>query len=278
MGAPRLIDAAALAAPSEIRTWTELMDTDDRLALHGRIASQALLGDEVVVDEEILGWAHVVLPAQPSSKDPRGYPGWIPVAQLVEWARPAATEAVVRVPASALYDSPRGTAVVTEVSFATTLPTAGPAEAGWLPVHVPGREQAAWLALSDVDTSPADPPAPAELLAAARQFLGLPYLWGGTCGLGLDCSGLVYTVFRRFGVTIPRDAHDQAATGGLQVSPDDAASGDLLFFAEPGREIHHVGIAASAGRMLHAPETGRGVVEEPLSPHRLEHLVGVLRW
>lgn len=280
--APRPIDAAALAVPSRVREWTDLMTKADRLDLHGRVESQALLGDAVLVDEERDGWASVVLPGQPSSGDVRGYPGWMPVAQLTEWERPSTTAAIVRVPTSTLRNSPGGTAVVTDVSFATALPTAGAPEGGWLPLHMPGRRAPAWLPLSDidrdVDTHAGAAPTSRDLLAAARQFRDLPYLWGGTCGLGLDCSGLVYTLFRRYGVIVPRDAHDQAAAGPLQVEPADAMAGDLLFFAEPGRDISHVGIASGDGVMLHAPETGRGVTEEPLSQGRLEHLVGARRW
>lgn len=278
MQAPRLVDSRALGVPSRVRDWTRLMDSADRLDLHGRVESQALLGDVVVVDEERDGWARVVLPAQPSSKDPRGYPGWIPTAQLTDWGRPATTAAVVRAPTTVLSDSPDGTAVIIDVSFGTNLPTAGAIQDGWVPVHVPGRVDAAWLAESDVDNVYPARRAVEEFLKAALQFCDLPYMWGGTSGMGLDCSGLVHLVFRRFGVTVPRDAHDQAAAAPSQIEPNGAVAGDLLFFAKPGQDIHHVGIATGVGRMLHAPETGRGIAEEALPPHRLDTLVGAGRW
>ncbi|MDP9220652.1 MAG: C40 family peptidase, partial [Actinomycetota bacterium] len=145
-------------------------------------------------------------------------------------------------------------------------------------VHTPGRSRTAWVLNDAVQVDPPGLPPAAELLATAALFDGLPYLWGGTSGLGLDCSGLVHLLFRRYGVTVPRDAHDQAAAGPGQIEPTRAAAGDLLFFARPGQEIHHVGICAGQGRMLHAPETGRGVALEPLSPQRQAHLVAARRW
>lgn len=276
--APRPLDLAALGQPSKVREWTDQMTEPDRLDLHGRVESQALLGDVVVVDEEHDGWARVVLPAQPSSKDPRGYPGWLPTAQLIDWDRPTTTVATVRTPTCTLYDSPGGVAVTVDLSFATALPTAGPLEDGWQAVHVPGRDDPAWLPESDVDPDPVAHPTPHELLEAARQFAGLPYLWGGTCGLGFDCSGLVHAVFRRFGVTVPRDADDQAAAAPVRISAADVVTGDLLFFGFAGADIHHVGIATGDRRMLHAAETGRCVTEEALPPHRLDTLVGAGRW
>jgi gamma-D-glutamyl-L-lysine dipeptidyl-peptidase len=81
---------------------------------------------------------------------------------------------------------------------------------------------------------------------------------------GIDCSGLVHMAYRRLGLLIPRDAHEQeeAAT---PIEEADAQPGDLVCFGEPG-EAHHIGFWLGNGRILHA--TGRegvtAVVEEPL--------------
>ena len=84
-----------------------------------------------------------------------------------------------------------------------------------------------------------------DLLATARQFLGVRYLWGGTSAWGLDCSGLVHLVLRAHGVLLPRDAFDQAAAATVEPVPlDDVRPGDLYFFARPGARIHHVGFAS----------------------------------
>ena len=113
-------------------------------------------------------------------------------------------------------------------------------------------------------------------LTLAREHLGLRYLWGGLTALGLDCSGLVHHTWRRLGVVVPRDAHAQA-DACRPLALDDVRSGDLYFFAHPGRRIHHVGIAVSRGRMIHASETGGVLVEEELARDRLETLVAAGR-
>ena len=79
----------------------------------------------------------------------------------------------------------------------------------------------------------------------ALRFLETPYVWGGVSAWGLDCSGLVQSVYGAFGLTLPRDA-DQQAECGREVSPDEVRAADLLFF--PG----HVAIALDKDRFVHA--------------------------
>jgi cell wall-associated NlpC family hydrolase len=88
--APRSIDAAALADDPDMATWTDGLDADARLGLHGRLETQALRGEPVeVIEESPDGWAHVAALWQPSPKNQRGYPGWVRRAHLTEAERGA---------------------------------------------------------------------------------------------------------------------------------------------------------------------------------------------
>lgn len=93
-----------------------------------------------------------------------------------------------------------------------------------------------------------------EIVAAAEQYLGVPYVWGGTSPDGFDCSGLVQYVMDSLGISVNRVAEDQFRNG-TPVSRDELQPGDLVFFERNGY-IHHVGIYAGNNMMIHAPRTG----------------------
>jgi cell wall-associated NlpC family hydrolase len=109
-------------------------------------------------------------------------------------------------------------------------------------------------------------PTGARIVATARRFVGLAYLWGGTSAYGFDCSGFTYTIFRRFGIPLPRDA-DRQALHGTPVARASLRPGDLVFLAGPGGigTIHHVAIYAGAGEVIEAPRTGEAVKVVPLA-------------
>ena len=92
---------------------------------------------------------------------------------------------------------------------------------------------------------------PNAIVAFAEQFLGVPYLWGGTSPKGWDCSGFVGYVYRHFGIDLLRTAH-QMQTEGRPVTGAMRPS-DLVFFGNPA---HHVGMYVGGDTMIDAPYTG----------------------
>ena len=97
------------------------------------------------------------------------------------------------------------------------------------------RYMGTWLPSPGLRTEPlaaARRKATGEAIAeAALMFLGAPYEWGGVTVEGLDCSGLVQAVHRRFGTLLPRNA-DQQETAGAEVATPDARPGDLFCYGD----------------------------------------------
>lgn len=275
-GSPRQVDAPALANPARIAQWLTDMTVDQRRALSGRADSQALMGDRVRVVRLRERWAKVVVAAQPSPLDPRGYPGWVPRRQLT--ATPPATSerrATVTTRAAWLRTDEAQPARLFKVSFGTRLPVAG-LTPGFVRVVSPTgvvRRLATSAVVVHRAGEPALAPSRASLTQTARLFLGLPYLWSGMSGLGFDCSGLTSLLYRAHGITIPRDASPQS-DGGIAVARP--RRGDLMFYATDG-VVHHVSMYIGDGMMVHAPGTGESVEIVPTSTLSDEY-VGARRY
>lgn len=96
-----------------------------------------------------------------------------------------------------------------------------------------------------------------DLVQYAKQFVGNPYVWGGTSlTKGADCSGFTLSIYKKYGVSLPHHAASQAQMG-TKVDYNSAQPGDLVFYAKNGR-INHVAIYIGNGQVIHAssPKTG----------------------
>jgi hypothetical protein len=266
---PRPVDKPALANPANPRAWVAAMTLAQKSWLVGKLESQALYGSKVIVIGDLwrsgTHWIRIAVPSQPTPRDGRGYPGWVPARQLTATAPASAhVTAVVRSPTAWLWSAwassgPAGSRVM-EVSYATALPVARTATHYVVVTLIGGRQVAirrSWVVLHTAGTS-WNPTGP-KLVAEAKKFLGLQYLWAGTSGFGFDCSGFTHTLYAAFGIKLPRDA-DRQALHGTPVPSDQLRAGDLVFFrSSASGSIIHVGMYVGSGNMIDAPHTGAPV-------------------
>ena len=112
----------------------------------------------------------------------------------------------------------------------------------------------------DLDDVPAPPARYTGVVGIAMQYLGVPYVWGGSSPAGFDCSGFVMYVYAQVGVSLPHNAAMQYSYG-VAVAHDQLEAGDLVFFHGLG----HMGIYIGGDQFIHAPHTGDVVKISTLS-------------
>lgn len=104
----------------------------------------------------------------------------------------------------------------------------------------------------------------AKIIATAKKYIGVPYVWGGSSPSGFDCSGFVQYVFKAHGITLPRTAKQQWKVG-TSVSKANLRPGDLVYFANTYTSgISHLGIYVGNNQFIHA-SSSQGVVISSLS-------------
>ena len=96
-----------------------------------------------------------------------------------------------------------------------------------------------------------------KVLDIAAQYLGLPYVYGGSTPRGFDCSGFTMYCYKQLGISLNRTANDQQKNG-TPVDRSQLMPGDLVFFGS-GNYATHVGIYVGNDTMIHSPRTGKSI-------------------
>ncbi len=124
-----------------------------------------------------------------------------------------------------------------------------------------------------------------SIVLTAKEFINIPYLWGGKSFFGVDCSGFTQLVFKVNNVKLPRDAYQQAEVGEALTFVEEAKPGDLAFFENSEGKIIHVGIMLENQKIIHASGKVRidsldstGIFNQELNKHthKLRFLKSIL--
>lgn len=227
--------------------------------INSELVSQALLGDTLkvlaVADDE--RWFKVL-------REWDEYVGWMEAKHLVRWT-PSEWQRWQDSPRVMLLDSQDG------LSRGSILLQAGADPAAKINALTPTGQKYQFPAdrvrpITSQDTAKRD-----EVMHYARLLLARQptrYLWGGTTGNALDCSGFNQTVYRLAGGVLPRDSYQQQAfSRPVAMRLEDwqqLQPGDLLFFSESGKRATHTGIYVGEGNFIHSSGHNQGIAQNSL--------------
>lgn len=242
----------------------------------GELATQALLGTGLKVYKQEGAWSYV--------QTPDGYLGWLDSGAYIlmddqayqEWLD---AKKVIFTgdygfvldapgpPAGRISDLVAGNILLSESTSGPYREVAFPDGRKGFVADELVRDQISWLESKENLLIP-------EIIGTALTLVGRPYLWGGTSGKGMDCSGFTKTVYFLNGFVLPRDASQQV-NAGVDVPTDTTFSGlqtgDFIFFGERTNDaqekVRHVGIYLGEGQFIHSGADNPGIKVESLFPN-----------
>lgn len=262
-GQLRDYDTLILREKNDPAGWAGGMDTAMRLWLVGKADTMAIYGEPVAILERRGEWLRVAAEEQKTTLNTLGYPGWVPVTHIVSNDTylnelKALPNVVVVRPTAGIFWREDLVEALGEVSYMTRLPLLEEKDRSVM-VRLPDGG-AGFLKRDDIKKAGELSFSRAGIVDEARKFLGLRYIWAGAASYGFDCSGFTMRLYQSQGISIPRDADDQAKEG-LALARSDLLPGDLVFFAAKGGsgQIHHVGMYIGDGLMIHSPNSDSSV-------------------
>ncbi len=209
-------------------------------AFEAPVVTQALLGETCQLLELADSWAQI--------RQWDDYVGWAPRTQGVLTDKPYQANFTYHGFCTRVYSSHNEENIIRELVYGCQVEATPAPQKGYNLILPDGCEGWANGPFDNI-VARADR---VTIIAVARTFLGVPYLWGGKSPRGFDCSGFTQTVFRTVGINLPRDAHKQAEFfQDARVDYTQAQPGDLLFFGTKDN-ITHVAIYLGQEQFIHS--------------------------
>jgi hypothetical protein len=218
------------------------------------MVGQLLFGDTFRIDDECPHWFHVV-------RDVDNYGGWIDwktATKLTEveyrrYLQSTAGAPLLRMPFTPVQKSENGATGPAFLSWGSRIYNLDDSGITFVMQQCRFDTSPSAYVMPISATTMSRPACVKFLLQQAQLLLNVPYLWGGCSAFGTDCSGFTQTLFRFIGITLPRDASQQAECG-TEVPFEQRQPGDLAFFSRDGR-IVHVGLVAEKDQIIHVSGT-----------------------
>ena len=183
-----------------------------------------------------------------------GYKGWVNNHQFCKSLFLEKQFKIATRNHSYIYEKPNlSSPIIREVCAGSSIP-AEQIDEVWVKTTLPDKKTG-WLTQDTFAEIKGD--RRENLVRLSKNFIGVPYFWGGKSTKGMDCSGYVQLLHKLIGLPIRRDSPMQFEDASMvSENPLDGNPGDLLFFAEEGNRITHVAIKLTDNKIIHA----RGMV------------------
>lgn len=134
------------------------------------------------------------------------------------------------------------------------------------------------LGWSNTSGQSADSATATSVINTAKQYMGVPYVWGGETPTGFDCSGFTQYVLKQNGITVPRTAAEQYQKG-VTIMKSNLKPGDLVFFTTYKPGASHNGIYLGDGKFIHASSGAKQVTISSLDEaYYTEKYIGARRY
>jgi gamma-D-glutamyl-L-lysine dipeptidyl-peptidase len=257
----RKLDAASIRVLNAethdlIHVATNLTGLYEKPTFGMSLSSELYFGTELEVLDEEGRWVF--------TRQRDGYLGWVYRPYLGEGLAPNATHLVLASSIEVRAEPDEKSEIVTRVVSGTGV-TIEESFDGWSRISA---NKMGWIpsvylrSLSEIPKTIEEKRK--TMVEDSKRMIGVPYLWGGTSGNGIDCSGFARLLHHWVGIDIPRDA-DMQYDAAKPVEPPFEV-GDLLFFAEGDgeRKITHVGVRLGGWKMIHSSRSRNGVYIDDL--------------
>lgn len=216
----------------------------ESLSHDGRVASQAIFSEKVIIENADGEWICI--------KTSDGYQGWVPSSSLVSRQTPYETDLTVSrlcVHVYGVKDTEFGP--IKTLPYGAKLRALDTTDVRWIQVELLDGT-VGYIQKGDVLPEP-KMHKKVDLVEFSKNFLGLPYTWGGRSSFGYDCSGFIQMLYSKIDIHLQRDARQQILDNRFcEVSVDKLEPGDLVFFGKAADKIGHVGMYIGNGQFIHA--------------------------
>ena len=258
-----------------------VMNVRENSAYEAEMGTQMLMGAICWIIERKDGWSMVITPD--------GYVAWVTDGSLqytdaggaMAWK--ASKRLIVTAHYTPLLAAPRRSAAIVRDAVRGCIVACTGTAGSYYRCRLPDGVEA-YVARRDVadcrNYFTNQHPSGSDIVADAKLYMGVPYLWAGTSAKGLDCSGLAQRTYMDCGIILPRNASQQAAVGdNVDISDgwENLRQGDLIFFgrtrADGSVGVYHVAIYIGDYQFIHS--AGGLVHINSLIPGRDDYFSGV---